>query len=123
MSSKNPTTQTITINPTKDVFDIQQAKMPGTPQYVTVDDSAVYSLSYTSTIKYHSNEYPVKKCVVYCTNNSDKGWFYTVSESDDPLYIKTSSYGTDHDRIYAFVVDVTSSDNTGTGTLTVTKET
>mgnify|MGYP000064515068 CR=1 FL=1 len=114
----------ITINPKTDVLDIHQGKLMTTLNGHHIHPNGVYEITYASTVKYHNNEYPVDKVVIYNTNNASKGWFYTVDTSNDssnPLIIRTGAYGTDHDKLYAFIVDVTSSDNTGTGTLTVTQ--
>ena len=113
---------TITIDPKKDVLDINSGKLMKTLTGHDVQPNGVYELSYTSTVKYHNNEYPVDKVVIYNTNNASKGWFYTVDTSNDssnPLIIRMGAYGTDSDKLYAFIIDVTASDNTGAGTLTV----
>ncbi|MDY8137695.1 hypothetical protein [Aquimarina sp. 2201CG5-10] len=113
---------TITIDPKKDVLDIRQGKLMKTLVGHDVHPNGVYELTYSSSVKYHNNEYPVDKVVVYNTNNASKGWFYTVDTSNDssnPLIIRMGAYGTDSNKLYGFIIDVTSSDNTGTGTLTV----
>lgn len=115
-------TFTITIDPKKAVLDIHAGKLAVPLTGYPITPNGVYELSYTSTIKYHNNEYPVDKVVVYNTNNASKGWFYTVDTSNDPsnpLIVRMGAYGTDSDKLYAFVIDVTAIDNTGTGVLTV----
>lgn len=113
---------TITIDPKQDALDIKSGKIVKQLTGHQINPNGVYQLSYTSTVKYHNNEYPVDKVVVYNTNNASKGWFYTVDTSNDssnPLIIRMGAYGTDSDKLYAFIIDITASDNTGTGILTV----
>lgn len=115
---------TITLDPKKNVFDILQNKFPnsGTPVSHAVDKNSTYHVTLESTVKYHNDTLPVKKAVIYNTSNDDPyGWFYVVSEGPYTP-ITTGQYGTKADTVYAFLIDITAGDNTGSATLTFKKQ-
>ncbi len=115
-------TFTITIDPTKDVVDISQGKFMAPPQGYQVTPGGIYQLSYVSNIHYCGEQLLVNKVVVYnTTDNNPGGWFYMLDTGGTPLTIQIGTAGTQCNMLYAFVIDITSQDNTGTGTLTVTQ--
>lgn len=132
MSNSTPTPQfTITINSTQDVLDLEQGKIiagPSCPPAPTGTgfrgypiNPGVYQLTYQSGITYHGSNLPVKKCIAYNTTDGQPGgWFYMVDDGASPLTIVVNGDGTQANYIWAFIVDITSQDNQGTGTLTVT---
>jgi hypothetical protein len=113
---------TITINPLKDVVDISQGKIVGTLKGYPVTPGGVYTLSYVSNIYYCGTSLLVNKAVVYnTTDNNPGGWMYLVDSGASAQTIQIGTAGTQCGMLYAFVVDITSQDNTGSGILTVTQ--
>ena len=113
---------TIEIDPLKDVVDIEQGRIMGELKGYEVNPGGVYELSYVSDVHYHGSALLVNKVVVYnTTDNNPDGWFYLLESGGTPQIIKIGERGTKHNMLYAFLVDITSRDNTGTGTLTVTQ--
>ena len=116
---------TMTIDPKKEVLDIDQGKLvagntksgfPGHPI-----KAGTYQLTYKSNVTYRGANLPVNKCIVYnTTDDQPGGWFYLLDEGASPLTIVVSGKGRSADRIWAFVVDIKSQDNKGEGTVTVT---
>ncbi len=125
-----PTPQfTITIDSKKDVLDLEQGKIMAGPASPPAGSGfkgypitpGTYQLTYNSGITYHGSNLPVKKCIVYNTTDGQPGgWFYMVDDGASPLTIVVDGKGTQANTIWAFIVDITSQDNNGTGTLTVT---
>lgn len=126
----SPTPQfTMTIDSKQDVLDLVQGKIiagPASPPAASgftgyPINPGVYQLTYSSGVTYHGSNLPVKKCIVYnTTDDQPGGWFYMVDDGASPLTIVVSGKGTQAGYIWAFVVDITSGDNQGTGTVTVT---
>lgn len=110
----------ITLKPTTDVLDIEKKSIINIP-YVDVEPGRCYRLDYVSTVKYNNGNLPMNKVVVYNTTDEQPlGWFYVV-EAGIPQIIQIGERGTWNRRLYAFLVDITSGDNTGEGKLTVTQ--
>ena len=112
---------TITVDGKKNCLDLTQKGFPyGGPATATIIPGGIYRLSYGNcTIKFHNGDISVKKVVVYNTNNDPNGWFWTLEDNGSSLIIDTSTWGTANNTLYAFVIDITGQDNSGTGTLTV----
>lgn len=130
MSSATSSTQkfTMTIDSTKDVLDLEQGKLlagpsspPATSGFKGYPISpGTYQLTYKSGVTYSGSNLPVKKCIVYnTTDDQPGGWFYMVDDGASPLTIVVKNKGTEAGYIWAFVIDITSGDNQGTGTVTV----
>ncbi|WP_430412659.1 hypothetical protein [Kordia sp.] len=119
MSTK-ATKFTMTVNPLTDVLDITKGKlMTDLIPYDAVSGQE-YAVSLTSKAKYHKNELPVNKVVIYNTTNTNpKGWFYVVEEGQSTV-ITIGKEGTENTKVYAFFIDITAQDNTGSATLTFT---
>ena len=106
----------ITVSALHDVLDIRakQFKLSGQNPKNLVPGQR-YVVSVKSDAKYAP---PVKKVVIYnTTDNNPKGWFYIVEEGS-PIVITTGIKGTEHEKVYAFFIDITSGDNTGSATVT-----
>lgn len=129
MSDLKPTPKfTITIDPKKDVLDLEKGKMMAGPSSPPAEKGfaghpispGTYRLTYESDITYAGSSLPVNKCIVYnTTNGQPDGWFYLVNQGSSQI-IEVDGKGTQAGFIWSFVVDITSQDNQGTGTLTVT---
>jgi len=131
MSNLSPTPQfEITINSKEDVLDLQKGKIIAGPSSTSPGGSGfvgypinpgTYQLTYSSDVTYHGSNLPVKKCIVYnTTDDQPGGWFYMVDDGASPLTIVVNDKGTNAGYIWAFVVDITSQDNQGMGTVRVT---
>lgn len=70
----------------------------------------------------HEATIPLKKVIVYATTDNDShGWFWVVEEGK-PTTITLTGEGLYADRVYALVVDSLAVDNSGSATLTFTKQ-
>lgn len=125
----NPTpTFTITIDSTRDVLDLEQGVLVAGPSSPPAQSGfkgypinpGFYQVTYKSNVTYHGSSLPVKKCIVYNTTDGQPGgWFYMVDDGASPLIIQVDGKGTESGYIWAFVIDITSGDNQGTGTVTI----
>ena len=115
----------MTIDSREDVLDLEQGRLiagraipsefAGHPI-----NPGFYQLTYKSGITYCGSNLPVKKCIVYNTTDGlPGGWFYLLDDGASPLIIQVNGVGTQAGRIWAFVVDITSQDNSGKGFVTV----
>lgn len=119
---------TMKIDSTQDVLDLEKGKIiagPSSPPAATGFQGypikpGVYQLTYDSGVTYHGSHLPVKKCIVYNTTDGlPGGWFYMLDDGASPQTIVVNGQGTHAGHIWAFVVDITSGDNQGIGTVTV----
>jgi hypothetical protein len=113
---------TMTIDGLTNCYDITYGgfRNGGSPASTLVNPGGFYELSYTSDVKYHDGSLPMNKVVVYNTTNSDpNGWFYVIDST--PKMIRMGTNGTESNTLFAFLIDITGQDNTGTGTLSITQ--
>lgn len=107
----------ITVDAKTDVLDIRQGKLSQKLKGYPVVPGAQYIVSVVSSATY-GNNLPVEKIAIYNTTNKRKdGWFYVV-EQGRPKVIQIGSSGIEHDKVYAFFIDITSEDNSGSATVT-----
>jgi hypothetical protein len=120
---------TMTIDPTQDVVDITLGTIVAGPlgsssglTGYSVTAGGIYTLSYVSNIHYCGESLLVNKCIVYnTTDDQPGGWFYLLDTGGTPTTIQIGATGTKNTMLYAFVIDITSQDNTGSGIVTVTQ--
>lgn len=116
--SETITSFQIKIDAVSAVLDIEKGKLMEKLTPHKVEPGVEYEVSVKSNAYYHNRELPVKKVVIYnTTNNNPNGWFYIVEEGH-PQVIKIGEQGTQHNEVYAFFIDITSQDNTGSATIT-----
>ena len=113
---------TITVNPKTDALDISQGRLMSPLKGYPVTPGGVYKITFDSKIFYYGSNLPMNKVVIYNTSDWDAyGWFYTVNAGGAPLTVQMGQSGTQCNMLYAFVIDITTGDNSGSGTLTVTQ--
>lgn len=114
------TTQTITILGTQTI-NLQNITLPGSAApSVTFPETGQVSVSLVSDVKYSGSTWPLNQVLLFNTAPLVSGdyyrWFYTANTAEGITMNVTAGQ-----PIYAFIVDqVTSSDNTGSMTLTFT---
>lgn len=110
----------VTINGT-DAINVNDISSGGNAPSVTLSQG-IYSVSIESTVNFHNQQYPLNQVILFnCaplkSGNAD-GWYFVVDESK-PIQIEAK----DGEPIYVALLDqVTSTDNTGSVTVTFTQE-
>lgn len=105
----------ITVYPGSNVLDLRKGRtFNASTHHIS---RGRYKVTLDSRAYYHNSKLPINKVMIYVTTDDQpNGWFWTVQEGKD-TYITVSGKGTDSRTIYAFFVDIVSSDNTGYSTL------
>jgi hypothetical protein len=105
----------LTVSASDNCVDIRAHQVTPISHYI---EPGTYKVTFISSAFYgDANSIPINKVTFYnTTDDLPYGWCYCVDDST-PLLIQVTGQGTDADSIFAFFVDITASDNTGTGIL------